>query len=150
MNDKKYYLTVNKETVEVSFEVYKLYHKYQRKELYFFKELKEDRKRINPISNEVEYLPSLEDSYDRIVEVYGDIFAGEMQKPEEIILQKEIMGELSKAIDSLKDHEKELIRNLFFLNKTEKEIARELNLSVKTINYHKHKILAKLKRCMPD
>lgn len=52
--------------------------------------------------------------------------------------------DLRKAIQHLKESERDLINDLFFNNKTEVQIAQDLGLNQSTVNRRKIKILAKL------
>lgn len=143
-NNKKYYLYVNNEKIEVSYEIYKSYYAANRKEYHIMKELKEGRKRVNSVTKEVIYLPSLETSYEWMQEIYGDTIETGTLGPEEMYIHKELMNRLYEALDALNDEDRELIIKLFFKGKTENELAKERGLSVKTINYHKRRILSKL------
>lgn len=143
---KKYFLYVDGKEIEVSYEVYKVYHSSRRKEKHFMVELKQGRKRIDPLTHETVYIPSLEDSYERLQE----FLESKTPKPEDIILNKELRDNLYKAIEMLSESDKELIIEIFFKNKTEKEIAYERGRSIQIINYHKRRILAKLRTYLSE
>ena len=70
MKDReKYIIVIDGQLIEVTKEVYEVYYKGRRKEQYIMHDLKVGRSRINPVTGEKEYLPSREDSYDRLRDV---------------------------------------------------------------------------------
>lgn len=147
MKDKgKYYLYVEGQKIEVSKEVYKEYYHYKNKEEYFMKKRKVGKQKTDPITKEKVYLPSQEDSLDRITDTYGSIFGGNTENTEDILIRKEEIANLYKAINQLDAKERELIMELFFYNKTETEIAKNRGVSNTTIRYHKDKVLKKLRK----
>ncbi len=142
---EKYYLYVEGQEVEVSREVYTEYYHYKNKEEYFMKKLKEGRTKTDPVTKEKIYLPSREDSYDRIADTYGFLYDRKSESIEDIIIKKEDIDSLYRAINLLEDVEKEIIKELFFFDKSETGLAREKGVSITTIRYHKAKALKKLK-----
>ena len=65
---EKYIIVISGEAIEVTPEVYEVYYRAERKERHFMYELKAGRSRIDKVTGEKIFLPSLEDSYDRLVE----------------------------------------------------------------------------------
>lgn len=144
-NKKKYYLYIEKTKVEVSYDIYKAYYHYKRKENYFLKDLKEGRERLNPGNNKKMLYPSKEDSFDRINKKYGELLGDNKYNPENIFIKKEILENLYFALNKLNPDERDLIYGLFYQNKSEMEIAREKGLTRGKIRYLKEKIFSKLK-----
>lgn len=145
---EKYYLYVEGQEVEVSRDIYTEYYHYKNKEEYFMKKLKEGRTKTDPVTKEKVYLPSREDSYDRLADTYGSYYDGKSESIEDIIIKREDIDSLYKAINLLEDSEKELIMELFFWEKSETGLAREKGVSITTIRYHKAKVLKKLKNLL--
>ena len=57
---------------------------------------------------------------------------------------------LDEALAKLSDEERYLITQLFYLGRTERDLANELGISQYTVNCNKHKILKKLRGEMED
>ena len=55
-------------------------------------------------------------------------------------------GGIHEAIRNLEEEEQYLIIQLFFMDRSERELAEELGLSQKAVNKRRHKILGKLKK----
>ena len=68
--------------VPVSRNVYDTYWRYANKEDYFMRSLKEERFRYDPERQIAEFLPSREDSYERLLEE-GEEFACEQKSVED-------------------------------------------------------------------
>lgn len=147
-NKEKYYLYVEGKEIEVSKEVYKEYYHYKNKEEYFMKDLKTGRTKTDPLTNEKIYLPSREDSYERIINTYGSVFDSGTEKVEDIIIKREEIAFLYRAINNLSIEDRELIKELFFHDKTETEVAKNRGVSISTVRYHKNRVLKKLKKLM--
>lgn len=64
---------------------------------------------------------------------------------DELTANKLMLDELYAALDELSDDERLLINELFFNEKTERELSKELYIPQKTINNRKSAILKKLK-----
>ena len=52
---------------------------------------------------------------------------------------------LEQALEKLSDEERYLITQLFYFGRSEQELAAELNVTRRTINNRKRKILSKLR-----
>lgn len=72
-------------------------------------------------------------------------FAEETRSVEEQILKKIEYEQLHKFISELSKEEQWLIQELYFEERTEREVAAELGLSQKAVNKRKQKILEKLR-----
>ena len=62
------------------------------------------------------------------------------------IIKKDSIHNLSKALKHLDKEQYYIIHSLFFEEKTESEVAKELNLSQQALNKRKKKILLILKK----
>lgn len=62
--------------------------------------------------------------------------------------KKEKVNEIMKLISKLDFHDRELITNLLIYEKTERELAQQLNVSQNAINKRKRNILKKIKENM--
>ena len=146
MNEqKKWYITVGNERIEVSEEVYRAYWHYTEKEKYFMGKLKQEKFVANQENETVQVTPSKEDSLERLTEC-GLQFPDRLAlSPDDKIDDDELLFLLNKALGKLPDEEWRLVQELFYLDKTEKEVAQLFHTAVSTIFYRKKKVLGKLK-----
>ena len=86
-------------------------------------------------------IPSREDSLDRLTAL-GFNFENRTADFRESVSDK-IM--LEQVLAKLSDDERYLITQLFYLGRSERDLAEELGVSQYTVNRNKHKILTKLK-----
>ena len=61
-------------------------------------------------------------------------------------MKAQALETLNKALQSLTDEERNLIREIFYLEKSEREISAAYNLTQAAIHKRKKKILEKLKK----
>ena len=137
----KKYIIKNGTAVEVSDEVYKILTKWDRRIKYVEHDLKETRYIIDQKKETVKEIPSREDSLDRLTALGFD-FENRTADFRESVSDK-IM--LEQVLAKLSDDERYLITQLFYLGRSERDLAEELGVSQYTVNRNKHKILTKLK-----
>ena len=137
----KKYIIKNSTAVEVSDEVYKILRKWDRRIKYVEHDLKETRYIIDQKKETVKEIPSREDSLDRLTALGFD-FENRTADFRESVSDK-IM--LEQVLAKLSDDERYLITQLFYLGRSERDLAEELGVSQYTVNRNKHKILTKLK-----
>ena len=137
----KKYIIKNGTAVEVSDEVYKILRKWDRRIKYVEHDLKETRYIIDQKKETVKEIPSREDSLDRLTDLGFD-FENRTADFRETVSDK-IM--LEQALEKLSDEDRYLITQLFYLGRSERDLAEELGVSQYTVNRNKHKILKKLR-----
>lgn len=120
--DKKYYIPVGKEKVYVEKELFDEFNKTRSSQAYSNNKY---RNNTFPIleSDENILLSNAEDEAIKNIE-YENLY---------------------KAIEMLDEKDKEIIKMIFFEDKSEREISRQLKMPQTTINYRKNIILKKLK-----
>ena len=91
------------------------------------------------------WIPSREDSYERLQEMAVQ-FPEENRSVEDQILKKIECEQLHKFLLELSKEEQWLIQELYFEERTEREVASVLGLSQKAINKRRQKILEKLRK----
>lgn len=125
---KEYYVTIGEERVPVSEEVY-----------YAFKRpaWKERKRRAVRSENE----RSLEAFMDEGFDIPED-----QALVDEIVADKLLLDVLLSALSELTDEERSLIDALFYQDKSERTVAKETSVSQNTVNYHKNRILEKLRK----
>lgn len=129
---------------EASEEVIAVLRTTERKMQYQEYDLKRARNIVNPETGEVMTVSGREDSFERLQEMAVQ-FAVETRSVEEQILKKVEYEQLHKFISELSKEEQWLIHELYFEERTEREVAAELGLSQKAVNKRRQKILKKLR-----
>lgn len=130
MKERDFYLYIEGKPVRVSEEVYREYYRGERKERYFMKDLKEDR----------------EDSYERLIECHRQFAVpGESMEEQAVrsLLLKQAMGKLTEK-------ERELIEELYFLEKTERQVSSALHMAKATLRRRHDEVLGKLRRFLEE
>lgn len=130
---------------EASEEVIEVLRETERKMQYQEYDLKAEQTIIDQEVQQIRVIPSREDSYERLLEEHN-LPADEQTDIETIVLSKMMRQQLHEAIWSLQEEERYLIIQLFYAERSERELATELGLSQKAINKRRHKILEKLKK----
>ena len=144
---EKYIIVIEGQLIEVTQEVYEVYYKGKRKEKYFMQDLKVGRCTTDPETGEKIYLPSREDSFERLMEVTQQ-FEDRYTDVEGEILRKLEVENLHKALEQLKQEEKELIWSLYFEEISEVELSKRTGIGRTTLQYRKYQILKKLKQIL--
>ena len=128
---------------EASEEVIAVLRTTERKMQYQEYDIKAELTVIDHKTQTVLVIPSREDSYERLIGL-DEQFEAE-NKTEELVIQNIIYEQLHHAISLLSKDEQYLIKQLFFEERTERDLAEEYQLSQKAINKRRQKILKKLK-----
>lgn len=144
---EKYIIVISGEAIEVTPEVYEVYYSAERKERHFMYELKAGRSRIDKVTGEKIFLPSLEDSYDRLVEASMQ-FENHMYDIEEEVISNLMVERLNQAIAALSFEEAEIIRQLYYEEISEVKLAEKLGIPRRTFRDKKMRILEKLRKML--
>ena len=128
--DKEYFIELNGRQIPVGKEVYDAFKRPAWKE----------RKR-SQVRAEKEL------SLEAFADAGFEIPSGEVLV-DEIVEDKLLLDMLSKALSELTEEERVLIDELFFNDKSEREIAREIGVSQPAIHKRRNRILEKLKKLM--
>lgn len=132
---KKYYWKMNGYLYEVSEEQYKKYKKeYDRS-----KRLEKQRQEMIILSF---------DALDTDDCIGESVFADPNVDIESEVVDSIMHEKLNIALTQLSDEETFLIEQLYYLNKSERNLAEMLNLSQNAIHKRKHKILMRLKEIL--
>ena len=129
---------------EASEEVIAVLKTTERKMQYQEYDLKNEQTVIDEENQKVTVIPSREDSYERLAERAVQ-FAGEVPSTEEQVLRRMESEQLHKALSFLSDYERYLIRQIYFEERTERDLAEELGCSQNAVNKRKQRILEKLR-----
>lgn len=146
MSEKNYYIYINGSKIAVSKELYDYDRQSERKITYAEVDRKTERFKVDRENLKAEFIPSLEDSLDRLSEI-GEQFA---EKNSDFSGYAEMRIDLRRALERLSHNERELIYKLFFLCQTEREIADELGIYHNAVHKKKLAILAKLHKFLKN
>ena len=127
---KEYTLIVKGRRVPVTYEVYKAYYQEYEHERYLKnKSIKHERSLEQFIETGVSIKFSCLDSITPI---------------EDEVVKSEQLSYLHCCLDKLSKEEQNIVRGIFFEEKTEKELAQQLGISASSLGYRKRKILKAL------
>lgn len=129
---------------EVNKEIYDTYYQSKRKERYFSKDLKVENIKLSKDGQKVTFIPSREDSLDRLMEKDVQFFDDSVDV-EEKATQAIMIKKLKESLKLLNSDELDLITALFYEGKSEREVAKKYNIAQSSLNKRKVKIFAKLK-----
>lgn len=146
MAEKDYFLLINGQHIQVSKDVYEEYYYWERQERYFMNDLKKGKAIIDPETGEMMIIPSREVSYEQYFR-YGEPHTVKEEAEEEQVIEQMILKE---AMQGISREEKELIWELFFLGKTERQVSEALHIARTTLRHKRDKVLAKLKRYLEE
>ena len=130
----------------VSEKIIEVLEKSDRQMEYLQYDIKVERCRIDSASGAVTYLPSREDSYERLLEGNRQFAAGE--DVDDAAIKTVMIEKMMTCLKQLKTEEQELIMALFFNDDSEHQLSRKTGVPQRTIHDRKVKILAKLKKLM--
>ncbi len=139
---KKIYPNTNKEVLDVLKVT-------ERKMRYQEYDLKTEKFIVDSENNKVTVIPSREDSYERLLDI-GVQFEEKAPGVEEQMLGRMEAEQLHKVLSFLSADEQYLIQEIYFHERTERDLAKELGYSQNAINKRKKRILDKLRRLMEN
>lgn len=148
MSDEKrgYFLYIDGQAVPVSEQVYRAYWHYTEKETYFTGRLKGETFVCDQETQTAAFIPSREDSLDRLLEI-DQQFAAEQQTTEEQAIASVWLQELMQG---LSDEERQIIYQLYVLDRTEREAYAALRLARTTFQSRKYALLEKLRNLLNE
>ena len=147
MQEKDFYLYMDGQPIPVSEEVYREYYRAENKERYFMGRLKKGHTTVDPDTQQIQYIPSREVSYEQLLEQDWQ-FAAPDASVEDKVVRSDMLEKLEAVLHSLSAEELAMLETLFYLEKTEREVAGLYDVSQNTIHYRKSRLLDKLKKMM--
>ena len=142
MTEKDYFLFIDGQRIQVSKEIYEEYYYWERQERYFMNDLKKGKVIINSETGETTIIPSREVSYEQYFR-NGEPFVMEKGTVDEQMIDQIALRE---AMQEISEEERKLIWELFFLEKTERQVSEALHIAKSTLHRKRNRILEKLKR----
>ena len=130
--DNKYTLVVNKKRVSVTEEVYKAYYQQKEHEVY-----------LDKLSSQ--HNISFDECEEKGLQVEY-ILSQTTESIEDCIIKQELIVKMMLCLKMLSKEDQLLIYNLFFEEKSELQVAKELNINQSNVNRRKTKILNKIKK----
>ena len=131
----------------LSAEIIEVLVKSDRKMEYQQYDLKVERYRIDYAKGTVTYIPSREDSFDRLLEEHRQ-FAADAEGVEDAAVKAVMIEKRRNCLKLLDPEEQELITELFFKHKSEYQLSAETGIPRMTLHDRKVRILGKLKKFM--
>lgn len=132
--ERKYYLYVGKEKVEVTEEVYKSYWQEREHEKY-----------LRKVDRKVHLLFFSDADHDGN---FVDNLIDERVNVEEEVSKQIMIEDMMRAISKLTNEEKSLIQKLYFEEKTLRATAQELGIEGSTVMRRRNKIFKKIRKMM--
>ena len=132
---------------EASEEVIAVLRTTERKMQYQEYDLKSEQTIIDQENQTVTIIPSREDSFELLLEQSVQ-FREETLSLDEWIIRRLEIEQLHKALNVLSDDERYLIIQLYFEERTEREVAEELGVYHNAVHKQKIRILAKLRKIL--
>lgn len=140
INYRKKYPELNDELVEIL-------QKSDRKMEYQQYDLKKERCRIDYVNGKVTYVPSREDSYERLLEENKQ-FSDNTESVEDSVVKTIMIEKMLDCLKQLSPKEQEMISELFFRGKSERQLSEQTGIHYMTIHDRKIRILLKLRKLM--
>ncbi len=140
----KKYIEIQGEKVAVTEEFYKDYYKMDRRRRYLEDDVKAGRIDIDMEKEEVTFVPSKEDSYNRLLDA-GEQFQAN-QVVEDIVCDMAVSLILQEALKELDEEERQIITGLYYEDLTTRETGEIINKSHVTVGKKHKKVLVKLKK----
>ena len=136
MSKKDLYIKINGELINVSEEVYLTYYRMESRARYL------ERKDI--LHGKVLY-SNLDTDETLGEEGIPDLNS---ESVEDAVIRRNMADKLHQCMERLPAPERELILEIFFNEKSESQIAKELGTNHQTINYRKQRILKKIQKML--
>ncbi len=133
----------------VSKEIIEVLEKSDRQMEYLQYDIKVERCQVDSVSGTITYLPSREDSYERLLEENRQ-FAADGEDVDDAAIKTLMIEKMLTCLKHLNPEEQKLITALFFDDKSERQMSGKTGIAQRTIHDQKIKILAKLKRLMNE
>lgn len=134
MSKKDLYIKINEELISVPEEVYLTYYRMESRAKYL--EQKDIRNGKMPFPNFYTDEMAEEDGM-------ADL---DSESVEDEAIRKVMAGKLHQCLNLLPIHERELLIEIYFNEKSEVQLAKELGVLQQTISYKKLKILKKIRK----
>lgn len=134
--------------IEISPEILAVLKQSDRKMKYLEVDLKAERFIHDQNTDTVFFLPSREDSYERMIADEHRQFVSDITRPEDETLRNEQISKLRAALLRLEPNETALIHALFYKGMSERQLSKSTGIPYMTIHNRKRRILVKLRKLL--
>lgn len=131
----------------LSDEIIEVLEKSDRKMEYQQYDLKIEKYKMDSVTGTIKIFPSREDSYDRLLEENKQ-FAIDEECVDDVAVKAVLIEKMLACTKLLTPEDQELITELYFKGKSEREYGIQIGISQKGVSKRKYKILNKLKKMM--
>ena len=142
-NQDKRFIRIGAHKIEVRNEVYMAYMQGARKERYFMNDLKQEK--LNTNGEKIITIKSREDSLERLESINIEFPDTKSGSPEEAIEMSILLQTLSRAMKTLNEEKLLLMWELFYFDRTEREVGAILHMPSSTVHDRKIAVLKKLR-----
>ena len=129
-------------------DVLEVLQKSDRKMKYMEVDMKSEQRKKNAEDGTESYVPSKEDSLERLLYSAKCQFASDAESVEDAVIRQDDLCRLQAALDQLSEEERFLIHALFFDERSERELEEMTGVHRMTIHNRKIRILQKLKKML--
>ena len=119
-----------------------------RKMEYMEVDLKQERFRQDLKAMKAEFIPSREDSYERLKDECNAVFLLDEPTPEERVVHNDELERLCKALEMLEPEERALVYSLFYDQISEESLAERAGVTQQAVSKKLRKIYKKIRRLM--
>ena len=131
----------------LSDEIIEVLEKSDRKMEYQQYDLKIEKYKMDSVTGTIKIFPSREDSYDRLLEENRQ-FAIDEECVDDVAVKAVLIEKMQACTKLLTPEDQELITELFYEGKSEREYGNQIGISQRGVSKRKYKILNKLKKMM--
>ena len=144
------YIYIDGQRIPVSEDIYQEYHKFTRKEKYFSVDLKIGKFIYDPEKQIAILLPGREDSLERLMEQDDQFQDFEAETVEDAVIRAILLEKLRRALRTLPTDELQMIDEIFFQERTEREASAKFWLPKTTFRRKMDRILEKLRNMLNE
>ena len=119
-----------------------------RKMEYMEVDLKQERFKQDLEAMKAEFIPSREDSYERLKDEGNAVFPLDEPTPEDKVVHNDELERLCRTMEMLKPEERALIQAIYFEGVSEREYAAKTGDAFMTVHNRKVRVQSKLKKLM--
>ena len=142
--ESELFIEIGGKRIPVSEQVYRAYWRFTNKEDYFMRQLKEERFLYDPENRIAEFIPSREDSLERIMEEGGDFVMDALS----IEYQVELKILMETLMSRLTEDERQFLRFAFLSGLSEVEVSQSMKLSLAALRRKKEAFLGRCRRVL--
>lgn len=145
--ESTYKIRIGKKLIPVNRNLYLYYYRSRRRLKYYEHDIKIEIAVRDDDGEIISFIPSKEDSLERLMGEAPE-FAATGECMEDAVIGKLMTEKLRECLDLLTDEERFLIIQIYYNQKSEREMASDHGVSQPVINKRKNRILKKIRKMM--